>query len=460
MTQRAWRCVIAVIVVVFVAGRAVVWFREPVVLSPDTPSYRGGAGLMGGEVLSFSGHSPRLWGTPLFYAAFSDDNARAFGQWTVGTLAWILLAVVLSGQLRFGISRVVTAVAVLGLALLPQVVSWDFAIIAESLSISFGVATLALLIWFLGGGGRPALITLTATAFWWTFVRPELRVMVGFVILVLLAHAVVRRTRRWAVVGATAVLVIAVGWVTAITPAMNRTYAARAWNGLSLTESTFAYRLRFQVMPHPKVLAVYQNDLGMPGCPAAQRITELHAWAMTAFIKAYLTCPDLVAWGHRNAGSSGYRFAEADPGLFAGQTIGVLPDSLSAKVSQGSVVLPGFVEQAAFPSRRFVLPGLATAWLLALVAAGVLGAFRRRKLLAYTSVGLTLASVTSLTAELMYAAGDYPRFGIQEALLSRIAIMLMVIAAVDALIGRLRGEGADDGHRRRGPLRRSFDAPG
>jgi hypothetical protein len=439
---------VVVLVAGFLAGRVVLWFREPVLPSPDSPSYRGeSAGLTLADVLSFSGHSPRLWGTPLFYAVFPDDSARAFGQWVVGSVAWVLLAVVLCGRLRSVIARVVATMAVLGLGLLPQVTSWDFVIMSESLSISLGVATLALLIWFLGGGGWPALIALTPTAFWWTFIRPETRLMVGFVIVVLVGYAVlgkVGRARRLAVAGAATVLLVAVGWVTAITPAMDSAYAARARNGLTLTEATFVYRLRHQIMPNPQIMAVYQNDLGMPGCPAAQRIAERRAWSTGPFFEAYLACPDLVAWGHRNAGSSGYRFVQADLGLYLRHTLRILPATLSGQVARRSAVLPTPVERAAFPRGRTVLVALAAAFLTALAVAGVAGAFRRGRTLVYTSLGIVVACAAAVTAELMYAAGDYARFGIQEALLSRLAIVLMAAAAIDALIHRLAGQDADE----------------
>jgi hypothetical protein len=436
--------VVVVLLAGFVGGRPAVWFREPVFTTPDSPSYRGGDGLTLADVLSISGHASRLWGTPLFYAIFPDDAARAFGQWTVGTLAWGLLAVVLCAQLRSRITRVIAATAILVLGLLPEVTNWDFAIMSESLSISLGVAVLALLIWFLRSGEWPVLVALTITAFWWTFIRPEMRLMVGFLILVLASYAVRREARRRGVVVAAAVLVVAVGWVTAITPAMDRTYAARAWNGLSLTEATFVYRLRFQIMPNPEIMAVYQRELGMPDCPAAERIAKVRAWETSQFFRAYLSCPDLVAWGHQNAGSSGYRFALADPSLYARQTLRVLPASLSGEVDRGSAVLPEAVERAVFPRQR-VLDTLAGGYLSALVVAALAGAFRRWKILVYTSLGAVVASVISMFAELMYSAGDYVRFGIQEAVFIRIAIVLMAVAAIDALIGRMRGEATADG---------------
>ncbi len=354
-------------------------------------------------------------------------------------MAWSVLAVVLYAQLRSTSTRVVAAAAVLVLGLLPEVTNWDFAIMSESLSISLGVAVLALLIWFLRSEGWPALVALTITAFWWTFVRPEIRLMVGFLILVLASYAVLRKARRRGVVVAAAVLVVAVGWVTAITPVMDRTYAARAWNGLSLTEATFVYRLRHQIMPNQEVMAVYQRELGLPDCLAAERIAKVRAWETSQFFRAYLSCPDMVAWGHKNAGSSGYRFALADPSLYVRETLRVLPASLSGEVNRGSAVLPEAVERAVFP-RRAVLDTLAGGYLSALVVAAVAGAFRRRKVLVYTSLGVFVASVVSMFVELMYSAGDYVRFGIQEAVLIRIAIVLMAVAAIDALIGRLRDE--------------------
>ncbi|HEV8569615.1 MAG TPA: hypothetical protein VGQ92_21460 [Actinoplanes sp.] len=431
---------VVVLLAGFVGGRLAVWFREPVFPTPDSPSYRGGDGLTLADVLSFGGHAPRLWGTPLFYAIFPGDGARALAQWTVGTLAWSVLAVVLYAQLRSTSTRVVAAAAVLVLGLLPEVTNWDFAIMSESLSISLGVAVLALLIWFLRSERWPALVALTITAFWWTFVRPEIRLMVGFLILVLASYAVLRKARRRGVVVAAAVLVVAVGWVTAITPVMDRTYAARAWNGLSLTEATFVYRLRHQIMPNHEVMAVYQRELGMPDCPAAERIAKVRAWETSQFFRAYLSCPDMVAWGQQNAGSSGYRFALADPSLYARETLRVLPASLSGEVNRGSAVLPEAVERAVFPPQRVVLDTLAGGYLSALVVAAVAGAFRRRKVLVYTSLGVFVASVVSIFAELMYSAGDYVRFGIQEAVFIRLAIVLTAIAAIDALIGRLRNE--------------------
>src|SRR4030095_12014356 len=92
--------------------------------------------------------------------------------------------------------------------------------------------------------------------------------------------------------------------------------------------------------------------------------------------------------------------------LYVRQTLQVLPASLSGEVDRGSAVLPEAVERAAFPRQRVVLDTLAGGYLGALVIAALAGAFRRRRVLVYTSLGAVVASVISIFAELMYSAGD------------------------------------------------------
>ncbi|HEY3261797.1 MAG TPA: hypothetical protein VGJ95_16285 [Pseudonocardiaceae bacterium] len=424
----------------FLVGRLAVWFREPVYVSADSPGYRGGTGLTFHDVLSLTGNAPRPWGTPLFYFLFPDDGARAFGQCVVGTVAWALLTVVLYAYLRNPVARHVAAASVLVVGLTKPVTDWDLYIGSESLSISLAVASVALFIWYGAGGRRAVLIALTATAFWWTFIRPELRVLVGFLIVGLVLLALFERSRRKAALVAATVLVGAAGWLTANFPASERAFSAYTSHGLNLTESTFIYRLRFQVMPKPDVLRIYRRDLGMPACPAAERVAHYGAWRISEFVKAYQSCPELAAWGHKNAGSSGFRFAEAATHLYLHETLKVLPATLSGDAGHGVSVLPKAVERTVWPSTGMVLNALTGAYLVALLLAAVSGAFRRRKTLVYTSLGTMAAALVSTFLGLMYAAGQYARFGIQETVLIHIAILLMAVGAIDALAGRVRDQ--------------------
>ena len=145
----------------YVAARVAIWSRGAIFTSVDTASYahRGNVALDPGPVLSLTGHAPRLWGTPLFYAVFPTDTARAFAQWTLGTLAWALLAWALWGCLRSLPVRMLATAGVLVLRLTSQVVNWDFAILSESLSINLGVLAVAMLLRWLATASRCALVS-------------------------------------------------------------------------------------------------------------------------------------------------------------------------------------------------------------------------------------------------------------------------------------------------------------
>jgi hypothetical protein len=386
--------------------------------------------------VSLTGDAPRLWATPLFYALFPDDGARAWGQWAVGTVAWALLAGVLWGCLRTVWVRVFAAAATLGLALLPQVTNWDFAILSESLSISLGIAVLALLVWWLRTRLTATLVALTSTAAFWTFVRPDVVIMVGPLVVMLAVLAWRDKARRWAAAISAVVLIASLGWVLAITPKVSRTFAGWSATGLSLNEETLTARLRHQVLPDPAVKAVFRDELGMPECAEADRIAAGHEWRTAEFGAAYRGCAELKAWGEANATSSGYRFALAAPGLYACRTWNVFPASLAGtSVTKVSTLVPGVLQKAVFPHREAVLPVL-FAW-FALVVVGARAA-RRQRMLVLTALGLVAACAAGVLFGLMYSAGSYARFGIQEAIGMRVALLIGTVAVLDTLAAGFR----------------------
>ncbi|WP_155369141.1 hypothetical protein [Catellatospora vulcania] len=435
----AW--VLAGLLGAFLVARFVIWSRGVVFVTNDAGSYvwHGGRGFDRGPLLSLTGHAPRLWGTPLLYALLPGDPARVFAQWALGTLAWGLLAWVVAARLRTGPGKIVGAAGILLLALMPQVAAWDFTILSEPLSITLGVSTLALLLQWLATGSRAALVGLTATAFWLVFVRPELWLVVAVVALVLVVRAWRDRAHRRPPALAYGALLVAITWVNLITPTMSQTYADRSF-GLTLEEATFNYRLRMQVLPNPEIATVYREQLGMPRCTALEETAKLGGWRMTRIISAYLTCPELVAWGKENARSSGWRFARAAPGLYARETMRTLPLALGgATYGRSGVLLPPAVTGAAFPAEPArVLPRLFGGLALALAAAVATGAWRRRRLLVATGAVLALVSIAAILAELLFAAGEYGRFGIQEAIWFRVAVWLIAAAALDTALERLR----------------------
>jgi hypothetical protein len=413
----------------FLAARLVICVRGTVFTSFDTASY--------GPV-SLIGHAPRLWGVPAFYALFPGDHSRAVAQWAVGTVAWALLAWALWTWLRGLAARVVGAGGVLLLAVLPPVANWDFAILSESLSISLGVATLALaLLW--GRTGSPwILAAMVAVASWWTFTRPDIRV---FTLFLIVAFAAVAwrwpALRRGALAGA-GVLAAMVVWCTALTPVVDRTY--QGWSAtpdVRYEEGLLVFRLRQHVLPDPEVRALFANEFGMPSCPAMEEIATGGPWQTARFAEAYVGCPEMRAWGERNAADVWRRYATTAPGLFARRTTEVVKLSLAgADYAKTTRVAPLAVQDAIFPPRRWVLPALAGGLLVAGAALVVSGAWRSRPGLASAAGVLVAASAASVAAGIWYGAGEYWRFGIQEAIGLRLAVLVMAVTAVDAVVTR------------------------
>jgi hypothetical protein len=387
------------------------------------------------EALSFTGHAPRPWGVPLLYSLVDTDPARVTLQWTISTLAWSLLACACWGRLRTLPARVLCAAALLFLALAGSVYTWDQAILSESLSISLGVATLALLTIWATTRSWVALGALVAVATWWAFTRQDVLPYLLLLVVALALHALRRRYRWGALVGA-ALLVGAVAWQVSIVPTIDASY--RSWGtGLSLSDATFLYRLRFQVLNDPEVKAAYQQEFGMPRCKRAELLAETPFWAMGPFIEAYRNCPELMGWVATQKSTVGWRYARAHPDHYTEQVLKVLPvalDGTGGRYAQPVAGLPTVPEEVLFPNRHRVLPQAAGLFLGALGVGLLALLFRRSRWLAAAGALLALASTASAVAGMMYSAGEYARFGIQEAVLLRVGLILLAAAAIDAVL--------------------------
>ncbi|SCL28101.1 hypothetical protein GA0070624_3627 [Micromonospora rhizosphaerae] len=450
-----WRHLpLVVLLAVYLAARVRILTGYTLFTSVDTGSYSARPDLPI-ETLSFTGHAPRPWGVPLLYALVGTDPARVALQWTISTLAWSLLTGACWARLRSLPARILAATALLCLALSRSIYPWDHALLSESLSISLGIAALALLTIWVTTRSRLALGALVLVAFWWTFTRQDVLPYVLLLVVVLVGHALLRRY-RWSALLATAVLLGAVGWQAAIVPVVDQSY--RSWGtGLSLSEATFVYRLRFQVMNDPQVKAAYQDEFGMPRCAQAERVAAGRYWAMGPFIKAYRDCPALMDWAARERGSVGYRYARAHPKEYTEQVLKVLPVSLAGTEGRYAAPVPGlpaFPEQVFFPDRDRVLPQASVVFLVALAVGLLARAFRRARWLAAAGALVALASTASAVAGMMYSAGEYTRFGIQEAVLLRVGLIILAAAAVEAVLAwfadgvavlRRRRGAADDG---------------
>ncbi|OZV80975.1 hypothetical protein CA850_12510 [Micromonospora echinospora] len=427
---------VAALLAGYVVARLVMMVNAEAFRTFDSRSY---AGRLDGrnftEVLSFTGGSPRPWGAPLLYALTGDDQSRAWLQGLVGMVAWVVLVVAVCLCLRGLTARVVATVALLLLALTPQVYVWDHTLLSESLSISLGLLTAGLLVIGLRTGSRVALAVAAPVAVWWIFTRPDVLLYVGLVLVALVLVVWRLPQRRRGAVAVLAVLLAGLGWMAAIQGSTDRTFARWSATGLPQTEETFLYRLMVQVMDDPQMRATYYTDLGMPRCVAVETATDRVAWRISEVAKAYRSCPELIAWTEEHSLLSGYRYALADPGHYATTTREDLRYALGGHplhtYGKPVTMLPTTVQRAYFPPVTVVLPALVVAGLVAVAVAVASGAWRRRPWLVVAGLAAALASVASVLVSLMFSAGEYSRFGIQEAIYLRVALILLVVVALD-----------------------------
>ena len=425
----------------FVAARLEIWSSGQTLETFDAFSYayRDDPLLDRGPLVSFTGHAPRLWGAPLLFAALPDDTTRFLAQWAIGTVAWGVLAWALWAALHGLTARILAASGVLLLGVMQQVATWDFMVLSESLSISLGVLTLGLFLRWICTDSRWALALMTLSSVWWTFTRGEIRVAVA-VLTAALAWIAWRRRAQWKVLAAViVVLVVAMSWVTLITPTQSATFARWGFSGLPLDQETLLYRLRLQVLPNPEIKRFYQDELGMPACPALDQIARGVRWEMVRFVDEYKKCPSLVAWGAENSMTSGTQFALREPGLFAEHTRKLAPELFGGAIyGQVKPVVPKSVYTTVFPERQWVVPFVFGGLLIGLAAALLAGAWRKHRTLLFTAVAIVVCSLATTLAGLVYTMGENGRFGIQEAVGMRIAVVILFAVAADALLGRWR----------------------
>lgn len=413
----------------FLLGRIAILVQGVVYTSFDSLSYRGDPGAL----VSFTGHAPRPWGVPLFFAVFPDDQARAIAQWLLGTLAWAFLAWATVLLLHRPIARILAVAGILFIGLLRPVASWDFAILSESLTITLGVLTLALFLWWMRTRPLWVLIAMTAVAVWWTFTRVDM-----FIMLVPLGVALLLYRTRAPLIAAL-VLALAAGWsYFVVGPRSLETH--QQWSfapQLSHERGLLMYRLRINVFPDPEVKSVFERDLGMPRCPAAEDFVAANAeWAVDRFAVAVDSCAELRAWTIENERGVWTRYATAAPGLFARQVAQQTGSTLSgAAYADTPSVVTVPVEKMAFP-KRYALPLNIAALLAAVALALFTGGYRRQ--LFWTGIALAATALASATATVIVSSGEVWRFGIQEAIAIRVAIVLLIAVAVDTYSTRRR----------------------
>ena len=142
--------------------------------------------------VSLTGSSGRLWFVPLVFRLAGGDVGRVVLQTLVGVACWCALAEQVAQGLSTRVGRLVGVMVTLLLALTPEVVQWNRAILSESLALSMSALLLAASFWFARRPGWWSLGGLCATALAWAFCR-----QVQALVVVLLAVPLLVLVVRW-----------------------------------------------------------------------------------------------------------------------------------------------------------------------------------------------------------------------------------------------------------------------
>jgi putative Ca2+/H+ antiporter (TMEM165/GDT1 family) len=247
----------------------------------------------------------------------------------------------------------------------------------------------------------------------------------------LVATALRHKPKRTGALIAAGVLVLAIGWCTALGPPTARTYLRYTAVG---ADEGFLYQLRLQILPDPAVRSVFEQRLGMPDCPAANAIAEDPVWRIEEFAAAYRSCPALAAWGAAHQDHAMAEFARTAPWAYARQSTVLFGQTLIGQhYASTPAVLPGRVIRIAFPSDPVAPIAIPIALVLAFALALVTAARRRET---WWVAGLAAACLISSAGSVVFGVGEFKRFGVQEAIGLRLAILLFVAVALDAVLSR------------------------
>jgi hypothetical protein len=458
--------VYAAIFGLFLLARTVIILGGDVFEAPDSAvyAYRDDPARNRGPLVSFFGDAPRPWGLPLFYALFGNDTWRAVGQWAFGTVAWAFFAWEVSRHLRTRAAQYAVVSALLLFACLNNVASYDLALLTESMSVSIGVLVLGLLLRWFRTGSRATIAGMTVAAVWWSFIRPDIRLFIGVIMAVLVGHVALRwwRARREsrrearpegsdrrivAALLACVVMGLGIVWYSAITPGMTEAMEpydddAIQPDPLPQPEQMYVYRLRVDVSTDPEMWQAFKTQLGMPTCPELEAFTSSTDWQGQKWAEAYLRCPPLVAWVAERKDHFGIFWTElaaANPSLaakkFGSMTSYTVGGDVYAHVPR---VVPALIERLAYPSQRYALPLLLIGFGIALAAAWWAGARRTDRRLFLFSIVLFGTAIFSAAAAIVIHTGEIQRYGVQEAVAARVAIIIVLATALDAWLLRRR----------------------
>lgn len=419
---------------VFVVVRLAATVAAPVYREPDTPGYFR---------LQWWGGT-RLPTVPLLYSIVSDERALVVVQALIGTLAWIVAAVVLLRPLQHRPVRLAAGAGIATLGVSAPVVNWDDALMSESLSISLALLLVAAVVAAFRRPSAGRLAGAWGCALAWALVRQNNVVLVALAALVLAAVGTRPRARRaaWRL----AVGFAAIGAVGFVLSSSNH----------DIARENVAQIVVRRILPDDAARHWFVGE-GMPEVADELRSpTVLHddddVFAATAAIRRDRAFEDWLV--HDGTSTYGRYLATHPVAAFAPL---VTEHEIWRAIGTGTVTVPvghttrhwvpWLVEVALWPDRGVVL--LVDAVVLALVGLAVVRG-RRRVASRDARVGLVaLAGVVVLAAVNVpfvvdTAGAEYGRLFMTTGVLVRVALVAAGAFGLDAL-GGPTGPGATAG---------------
>ena len=418
---------------------------------PDSAGYRVPGSSFGWERVSFTGGAQRPWTVPLVYALVPTDGVRAGLQVLVSIGAWATLAAVVARQLVRPWLRIAGVVLVLLISCSWGVISWDLAILSESLALSLAVLMVAA---WIGHLGRPSWVTATAvvvTSALFLFTRVHHAPVIAAVAVAALVLAAGRSRPaappRAVRVATAASLTVLAAWGLALVGPQDQGYAARDRLETSLFAETFALNLRFHILADEPTTAWFLEH-GMPRPVALEpyvRHDGIHedAWeTWPAFFDAFRRDRALVDWVEEHGRRTFTTYTiERSPDLarrFAGDLPALLvPAASSLGYAWPEPILPGPVAAVVAPQA-----GDATIAPVPLVLAGCVAtvAIRRRlppnRPLAVVGAVAAAVSVPALFLSWLGSPVEHTRHAVPFTVVLLVGLVLVLLAALDRAPGR------------------------
>jgi hypothetical protein len=386
--------------------------------------------------VSFTGSSGRLWFVPLMFRLAGDDVWRVVLQTFVGVACWCLLA----GQVAKGLvtraGRLAGVAVTLLLALTPEVVQWNRAILSESLAISMSALLLAAGFWFARQPGWWSLGGLCTTALAWAFCR-QVQALVVVLLVVPLVVLVVRWPGRRALclTGAVAIAGLAVWGITdsvqpGAIPRFNSIAIIRYRAGTDPAEMTY---LRHHGLPEKAPLRspIPFARVGLP-----VNVTE-HADSkdMVRLIKD----PALVTWvdHHWDDVYAGYLLSH--PGEALGPPVANAPYLMTVNPDYvRAIELPPWLSDAVYGDTATYLLVLASLAAVSVVLAAV-----RRRVTPFMAVCLLAVGFDYVWTVAVWnlSASELSRLYEPGAVIAHLVLALLVISAAEGLARRHPADG-------------------